>query len=83
MHHRWKKIIDFVCKTTNGNHKGQTPYKGPIELKGNSNLACFGNSTYHHSQVPMHTRSRPKKLEYCQTGHKKTKKPQEKVSVRD
>ena len=48
-----------------------------------SKLAYFGNSTYHHSQVPMHTRSRPKKLEYCQTGHKKAKKPQEKVLVRD
>ena len=34
MHHKWKEIIDIVCKTTNKIIGEQLPTKSPIDLKG-------------------------------------------------
>ena len=34
IHHRWKKIYWFVCKTTNWNHKRQTSYKNSHWVEG-------------------------------------------------
>ena len=35
MHHKWKEINDFVCKTTSRKSQETSPGETPIELKDN------------------------------------------------
>ena len=41
MHHKWKEIVDIVCKTFIEHHRGQLLTEIPTELKDDYRVVSF------------------------------------------